>query len=167
MRSMLGEFFQQPFMLVVGLLVTATLGVLVDSYLNRILTGFRLKPPADVPPETWEALLESPETYGGGVHWLGFMERLFFVTFLLVSAWQFILGWLFFKLGCYWGIWHGLAKAGDFGSQTKATDLMIAQSRRANALTLTCLFSTLGNLLAAVLGMMVAMLVMGLWYKAR
>jgi uncharacterized Tic20 family protein len=41
-------------------------------------------------------------------------------------------------------------------------DVMVAQSRRANVLALMCLFSTLGSLLAALLGTFLA--VVALWW---
>jgi len=86
---------------------------------------------------------------------------LVFVGFLAIIglwAWQLIVAWLLFKLGCYWGIWQNIARMRDLGPEMKTMDFMVAQSRRANVLTLTCLFSTLGNLLAAFLGVFTIML---------
>jgi len=57
-----------------------------------------------------------------------------------------------FKLGCYWGIWQNITRVRDLAPEMKTMDFMVAQSRRANVLTMTCLFGTLGNIFAALLG---------------
>lgn len=157
MQGILRDLFHQPVVAVVGLLVTIGVGIVVDMRINGIVAGFRRKAPPGVPAETWEELLQWPETYGGAVHWLGLMERLFFLLVWL-WAWQFIAAWLLFKLGCYWGIWQNIMRVRDPAPEMKTMDFMVFQSRRASALTMTCLFSTLGNILAALLGTFCMML---------
>ncbi len=161
MERLLSEFLHQPVVFVVGLLVTIGVGIVIDMRLNVLLGEFRRKCPPGVPLETWGELLEWPETYGGYIHWLGFFERIFFLAFVALWAWTPIFGWLFFKLGCYWGLWHNIVRVRDPGPEMNTMDAMVARSRRANVLGLMCLFNTLGNLLAAMLGTFLA--VVALW----
>jgi hypothetical protein len=162
MERLFSELFHQPVAFIVALVVTIGIGVLIDMRLNTLLAEFRRKSPPGVPPETWGELLEWPETYGGNVHWLGVIERIFFLAFVALWTWPPILGWLFFKLGCYWGLWHNIMRVRDPGPEMNAMDVMVAQSRRANVLAMMCLFNTLGNLLAALLGAFIAMV--ALWW---
>lgn len=162
MQRTLPELLQQPVPLVVSLLVTLGVGIVVDMRINGLVAAFRRKPPAGIPAETWDELLKWPETYGDVVHWLGLMERILFLLMMTVWSWSFIPGWLLFKLGCYWGIWHNVGRVRGSAPEMNTMDFMVAQSRRANVLTLTCLFSTLGNLLAAVLGAFTITLLRGL-----
>lgn len=103
-ERLFGQFFHDPVAFVVGLAVTIGVGILIDMRLNVLLAEFRRKSPPGVPPETWSEFLEWPETYGGNVHWLGVIERIFFLTFVALWTWPPILGRLFFKLGGYWGL---------------------------------------------------------------
>ena len=157
------ELLRQPLLFIVGLLVTIGIGVVVDMRINEMVAAFRRKTPPGVLAETWDELLNWPETYGGAVHWLGLMERLFLVLVGLRS-WQLIVAWLLFKLGCYWGIWQNITRVRDLTPEKKTMDFMVAQSRRANVLTMTCLFGTLGNIFAALLGAFSMMLV-GSWLQ--
>jgi len=120
--------------------------------INGVVAAFRRKTPSGVPAEVWDELLRSPETYGGVVHWLGLLERLLFLAACAIWLWPFVAVWLLFKPGYYWGIWQSIARVRGSAPEMNAMDFMVVQSRRANALTLTCLFSTLGNLLTAFLG---------------
>jgi hypothetical protein len=151
MRLASWEFFQHPFLLALGLLVTVGAGVVLDGLINRIVAAFRRETPPGVPPEAWDELLNWPETYGGAVHWLGLIERLFFLL-VGTGVWPLVAAWLLFKLGCYWGIWQNIARVRDLAPEMKTVDFLVAQSRRANVLTMTCLFGTLGNIFAATLG---------------
>jgi hypothetical protein len=141
--------------------MTVALGFMVDKWLGRVQEDFRRKPPEGVTAEDWAALLAWPETYGGTIHWLGLLERCFFFTILRTATWQFILGWLFFKLGCYWGIWRNIFRGGKAEICAEPVASMVAQNRRGNALAFACLFGTLGNLLAALLGTFCSAL--GMW----
>ncbi len=157
MQRIFPELLRQPFPFIVGLLVTVGAGIIVDMRINGVVATFRRKVPPGVPGEAWDELLQWPETYGGPVHWLGLMERLFL---LLVGlwTWQFLAAWLLFKLGCYWGIWQNVTRMRELAPEMKTMDFLVAQSRRANALTMTCLFSTLGNIFTVLLGAFAMML---------
>jgi len=159
-ERMFREILGQPSAFILGLLMTVGLGVLVDMRLNRISEDFHRKRPEGVSSENWAALLAWPETYGGTVHWLGLMERCFYFTLFRMAMWPFLLGWLLFKLGCYWGIWCNImrVRGAEVGAET--IDTIVAQSRRGNALATLCLFATLGNLLVALLGALFAIFAM-------
>lgn len=131
--------------------VVMALGLLVDMRINALVQIFRRKPPAGVAPEDWETLLECPETYGGAVHWLGFLERILFLAAFVMAMPLLLVAWLVFKLGFYGIAWHSFLRVANRPAEMSEMDLMVFQNRRANALLAICIFGTLGNVLVVYL----------------
>jgi hypothetical protein len=138
-----------------GFLVVYVVGRVLDSRLRRLVGEIQGQPPDGITAEQWTKLLELPETFGGLYYWLGLFERTTYYAFFLLRTPELIIGWLIFKLGCYWGIWR------HEGPDAKAdTDRLIARAQRGNALAKLSLLGTLGNLLVAVVGILAAVLVL-------
>lgn len=146
--------------LIAGLLVVYLLGRVLDARLRRLTGELGARPPEGMPIEKWKALLELPETFGGLSLWLGLLERTTYYALFWLGATQLIIGWLLFKLGCYWGIWRHRIGAEAPEADADATDRVVAQSRRGDALAKLSLLGTLGNLLVAVLGVLAAVVLL-------
>jgi len=145
--------------LIAGLLVVYILGRVLDVRLRRLTGELGARPPEGMPVEKWKALLELPETFGGLSLWLGLLERTTYYALFWLGAPELIIGWLLFKLGCYWGIWRRPIGAETPEADADATDRLLAQSQHGDALAKLSLLGTLGNLLVAVLGVLAVMIV--------
>jgi hypothetical protein len=143
----------------VGLLVVYVLGRVLDSRLKRLVGEIQGQPPDGITAEQWAKLLELPETFGGLYDWLGLFERTTYYALFLLRTPELIIGWLIFKLGCYWGVWRHLIGVEAPGAEADA-DRLIARTRRGNALAKISLLGTIGNLLVAVVGILAAVLVL-------
>lgn len=144
----------------VGFLVVYVLGRVLDSRLRRLAGEIQGQPPDGITDEQWAKLLELPETFGGLYYWLGLFERTTYYALFLLRTPELIIGWLIFKLGCYWGIWRHPIGVEASGADADAADRLIARTQRGNALAKLSLLGTLGNLLVAIVGILAAVLVL-------
>lgn len=142
--------------LIVGLLAVYILGRVLDARLRRLAGELGSQPPDGMPVEKWTTLLELPETFGGLSLWIGLLERTTYYALFWLGTPELIIGWLLFKLGCYWGIWRRPIGVETRDANADATDRLVAQSRRGDALAKLSLLGTLGNLLVAILGVLAA-----------
>ncbi len=70
--------------------------------------------------------------------------------------------WLLFKLGCYGVAWYSF-RMRERAAEMSLIDLVVIPNGRANALAMTCLFATRGNLFVAILGAVCGALVVAVY----
>jgi hypothetical protein len=160
----IGPFLvKQGIPFVAGMLVTGVLGRMVERMLRAtrelFWTDDFLPSPAK---EAWEKMFKmSPDTHTP-VRWLGWMERFgFFLAFWSGEA-VLVGGWLAFKVASKWAAWQNIVKVPESNENFSGEQLASARFRLGTHLLQRFLLGTLGNVLAALVGVAVGKLLVQL-----
>jgi hypothetical protein len=88
---------------------------------------------------------------------LGFFERIFFFgSFWLDNAGTLIAGYLLFKVGTKWEVWANIVAPSKIGSEDSSIDYLLFRRRWSEKIMMPFLIGTLGNVLAAGGGFILA-----------
>jgi len=152
-----------PFFYFVGsLLLTLFVGRLA---VRRIMgrqgpLDLKIEAPVGMGKTTWEAIIGETDESRRGTQWLGTLEQVLF--FIAIWFWtpEIAAGWLAFKLGSKWEVYHNVVKIPDVISGFDSLDVLKARRQWGARIYLRFLVGTLLNCIAAGIGVGLARLLL-------
>lgn len=138
--------------ILVGLLVTLSLGLIVKPLLKHAKKSMKLPPPNSTLTDEWARVVSGNE--GGRV--LGHLERFLFFCAFFANADAVVAGWLAFKVASKWNAWTNVVCVPKDIAGVHPIGFLIARRSWASHLLMTFLIGTLANVIAGFLGVMVA-----------
>lgn len=134
-----------------GLISLYCFGFWVNWLIKKIKIYADESPPEGIQPERWEKIIHIPKNSQIPIRWLGNFERIFFFLSFWIGSPELIAGWLAFKLGSKWEIWHSIIKVPtEIQDTIDPLEYMAARNRWGSSTLQRWLVGTIANVLVAL-----------------
>ena len=135
-----------------GLLLTGLLGLAVDKLVKVARQKWKAQPPAGVSETQWQKAFKLSDEELAPTRWLGWLERFGFFIAIWMGAPILVAGWLAFKVASKWANWQHIVRVPDKLEGVDPLEFFGATLRYASHILQRFLIGTLGNVLAALIG---------------
>lgn len=133
---------------IIGVTIALALGPLISWLVDSSTKDITLPPPEGVTNDEWQKVIKIPSK---SAIRLGVLERLLSLGAFWINAPEALVGWLAFKLGSKWEIWHNIVRIPESLEQTSSLSYFRARRAWGTWLLMRFLMGTLGSLLAGFL----------------
>jgi hypothetical protein len=142
------------FATLVGLLITILLSIFIAPIIIKKGTSDNDdKSPEGISGNLWTSIIHQSKS-GGKV--LGLLEAILFFISLWVAHPELIAGWLVFKVGSKWEIWHNIIKVPEEIKNIDNLEYLNARHKWGTKVLMRFLIGTITNIIIAMFGTVIS-----------